>query len=59
MALHPDLESEQAYVDYAWKNLRLSDNIFVAGSPAGAQLLVQSAITQIYGLLASPARTYF
>jgi hypothetical protein len=49
----------QSYVDYAWQNLRLSNDIFVAGSPAGAQLLVQSAIAQIYGLLASPPSTYF
>jgi hypothetical protein len=33
--------------------------VFVAGSPASAQLLVQSAITQIYGLLCSPPSTYF
>jgi Glycosyl hydrolase family 76 len=49
----------QAYVDYAWGHQRLSNNLFVAGSPAGAQLLVQAAITQVYGLLSSPASTYF
>jgi hypothetical protein len=55
----PGQRIAQAYVDYAWGSLRLSNNIFVAGSPAGAQLLVQSAITQIYGLLSSPPSTYF
>jgi hypothetical protein len=55
----PGKKLAQAYVDYAWGALRLPNNIFVAGSPAGAQLLVQSAITQIYGLLASPPSTYF
>ncbi len=49
----------QAYVDYAWQHLRLSGNVFVAGSPASAQLLVQAAIVQIYGLLSSPATSYF
>jgi hypothetical protein len=55
----PGPKIAQAYVDYAWGHLRLSNNLFVAGSPAGAQLLVQSAITQIYGLLSSPPGTYF
>jgi hypothetical protein len=49
----------QAYVNYAWQHLRLSDNVFVAGSPPTAQLLVQAAIVQIYALLSSPASTYF
>jgi len=49
----------QAYVDYAWQHLRLSGNLFVAGSPPSAQLLVQAAIVQIYGLLSSPPSTYF
>jgi hypothetical protein len=49
----------QAYVNYAWNNLRLSNNVFVAGSPASGQLLVQSAIVQMYALLSSPASTYF
>ena len=30
----------QNYVNYAWQHLRLSDDVFVAGSPASAQLLV-------------------
>ncbi|MBA3808952.1 MAG: hypothetical protein H0X28_11275 [Solirubrobacterales bacterium] len=49
----------QAYVDYAWRHLRLSNNLFVAGSPASAQLLYQAAIVQIYALLSSPPSTYF
>jgi hypothetical protein len=49
----------QAYVNYAWQRLRLSDNLFVAGSPPTAQLLVQAAIVQIYALLSSPASSYF
>jgi hypothetical protein len=55
----PGAKLAQAYVDYAWQHLRLSNNLFVAGSPASAQLLVQAAIVQIYGLLSSPAATYF
>src|SRR5256885_7876527 len=47
----PGRKLAQAYVDYAWGHQRLSNNLFVAGSPAGAQLLVQAAITQVYGLL--------
>jgi hypothetical protein len=49
----------QNYVNYAWQNLRLSDNVFVAGTPPSAQLLVQAAIVQIYALLSTPASTYF
>lgn len=49
----------QAYVDYAWQHLRLSGNLFVSGSPPSAQLLVQAAIAQIYGLLSSSPSTYF
>ncbi len=49
----------QGYVDYAWTHLRLSNNLFVAGSPPSGQLLVQAAIVQIYALLASPPSTYF
>jgi Glycosyl hydrolase family 76 len=55
----PGAKLAQAYVDYAWQRLRLSNNLFVAGSPASAQLLVQAAIVQVYGLLSSPASTYF
>jgi Glycosyl hydrolase family 76 len=49
----------QAYADYAWQHRRLSNNLFVAGSPASGQLLVQAAIVQIYALLSSPPSTYF
>jgi hypothetical protein len=55
----PGPKIAQAYVDYAWQNLRLSDNLFVAGSPASAQLLDQAAIVQIYALLSSPPSTYY
>jgi len=49
----------QAYVDYSWLHLRLTNDLFVAGSPPSGQLLVQAAIVQIYALLASPPSTYF
>jgi glycosyl hydrolase family 76 len=55
----PGKKIAQNYVDYAWQHLRLSDNVFVAGSPAAAQLLTQAAIVQIYALLSSPASSYF
>jgi hypothetical protein len=55
----PGPKIAQAYVDYAWQHLRLSDDLFVAGSPASAQLLYQAAIVQIYALLASSPSTYF
>jgi hypothetical protein len=55
----PGPKLAQAYVDYAWQHLRLSDDLFVAGSPASAQLLYQAAIVQIYALLASSPSTYF
>jgi hypothetical protein len=55
----PGPKLAQAYVDYAWQHLRLSDNVFLAGSPASAQLLYQAAIVQIYALLSSPSSTYF
>jgi Glycosyl hydrolase family 76 len=55
----PGKKLAQAYVDYAWQHLRLRNNLFVAGSPPSAQLLVQASIAQIYALLASPASTYF
>jgi hypothetical protein len=55
----PGAQLAQAYVDYAWQHLRLSDNVFVAGSPASAQLLYQAAIVQIYALLSSSPSTYF
>jgi hypothetical protein len=55
----PGAKIAQAYVDYAWQHQRLSDELFVAGSPPSGQLLVQAAIVQIYALLASPPSTYF
>jgi hypothetical protein len=55
----PGPKIAQAYVDYAWQRLRLANNLFVAGSPASAQLLYQAAIVQIYALLSSPPSTYF
>ncbi len=55
----PGPKIAQAYVDYAWQNLRLSNNLFVSRLAASAQLLVQAAIVQIYALLSSPPSTYF
>jgi hypothetical protein len=49
----------QAYVDYAWQHRRLKNDLFVAGSPPSAQLLVQAAIVQVYALLSSPPGSYF
>jgi hypothetical protein len=55
----PGTKLVQGYVNYAWEHLRLSDNVFVFGSPASAQLLVQAAIVQDYALLSSSPTTYF
>ncbi len=55
----PGPKLAQAYLDYAWTHLRLSNYLFAWGTPPSAQLLVQAAITQIYGLLSSPPSTYF
>ena len=55
----PGLTLVQGYVNYAWEHLRLRDDVFVAGSPASAQLLVQAAIVQDYALLSTPPSTYF
>jgi len=49
----------QIYVNDAWENLRLEDNLFVWGSPPSTELLGQAVIAQIYGLLATPPSTYF
>lgn len=49
----------QAYVDAFWQEGRLPSGIFVAGPPLGSQLLVQSSVTLVYGLLASSPSTYF
>jgi hypothetical protein len=55
----PGPRAAQSYVDYSWLHLRLSNDLFVAGSPPSGQLLVQAAIVQIYALIASPPSTYF
>jgi hypothetical protein len=55
----PGTKLVQGYVNYAWEHLRLSDNVFVFGSPASAQLLVQAAVVQDYALLSSSPSTYF
>jgi hypothetical protein len=55
----PGPKLAQPYVDYAWQHLRLANNLFVFGSPPSGQLLVQSAIVQIYGLLSASPSTYF
>jgi Glycosyl hydrolase family 76 len=55
----PGPKLAQAYVNYAWQHLRLASDLFVYGSPPASQLLVQAAIVQIYGLLASSPSTYF
>ena len=55
----PGTKLVQGYVNYAWEHLRLSDDVFVFGSPATAQLLVQAAIVQDYALLSSSPTTYF
>lgn len=55
----PGQKLVQGYVNYAWEHLRLRDDVFVAGSPASAQLLVQAAIVQDYALLSSSPSTYF
>ncbi len=49
----------QGYVDYAWLYRRLSDNVFVAGTPPSAQLLYQAAIVQVYALLSISPTEYF
>ena len=55
----PGASIVQGYVNYAWEHLRLRDDVFVAGSPATAQLLDQAAIVQDYALLSSTPSTYF
>ena len=55
----PGTKLVQGYVNYAWEHLRLSDDVFVFGSPATAQLLVQAAIVQDYALLSTSPTTYF
>src|SRR5437588_5130158 len=55
----PGARLAPAYVNYAWQFDRRENDVFVGGSPASAQLLVQASIAQIYALLAPPASTYF
>jgi len=55
----PGRKLAQSYVDNAWQNLRLSGNVFVAGSPASAQLLYQAVVVQLYAMLSSSPSTYF
>ena len=55
----PGPKLAQAYVDYAWQHLRLTEqSVRVRLAPVGAAL-VQAAIVQIYGLLSSSPSTYF
>jgi glycosyl hydrolase family 76 len=47
------------YAYYAWTRHRLSDNLFVYGSPPTTELLRQAALVQVYALLATSPSTYF
>jgi hypothetical protein len=55
----PGAKLAQEYVNYAWLNLRLSDDLFVSGSPSTSTLLGQAAIVQLYSLLSISPSTYF
>jgi Glycosyl hydrolase family 76 len=55
----PGAKLVQEYVNYAWQNLRLSNDLFVSGSPSSSTLLGQAAIVQLYSLLSTPPATYF
>jgi hypothetical protein len=55
----PGAKLAQAYVNEAWHSFRLSNGLFVNGSPPVAQLLTQAAIVQIYALLSTSPSTYF
>jgi hypothetical protein len=55
----PGTKAVQAYVNYAWQNLRLENNLFVSGSPSTSTLLGQAAMVQLYALLCIPAGNYF
>ena len=55
----PGPKIAQAYVNYAWQNLRRSNNLFASASRGSAELLVQAAIVQVYALLSEPAGSYF
>jgi Glycosyl hydrolase family 76 len=49
----------QEYVNYAWQNLRLENDLFVSGSPSTSTLLGQAAMVQLYALLSIPPSAYF
>lgn len=49
----------QAWVNYMWVNRRLSDGLYVFGSPPSSQLLVQAAVAQVYALLSTRPATFF
>lgn len=55
----PGTRAVQEYVNYAWQNLRLANNLFVSGSPSTSTLLGQAAMVQLYALLCIPAKNYF
>lgn len=55
----PGKRLAQSYVDYMWVHRRLTNGLFVFGSPPSSQLLVQAAIVQVYALLSTSAGTYF
>jgi len=55
----PGRKAVQEYVNYAWQNLRLENNLFVSGSPSISTLLGQAAMVQLYALLCIPASNYF
>lgn len=55
----PGAHLAQAYIDYVWVNRRLTDGLFVWGSPPSSQLLVQAAAVQVYALLSTKPATYF
>jgi hypothetical protein len=49
----------QSYVDSVWVHQRLTSGLFAFGSPPSTQLLTQASVVQIYGLLSTPAASYF
>jgi len=53
------LRAVQEYVNYAWQNLRLENDLFVAGSPSTSTLLGQAAMVQLYALLSISPSSYF
>ncbi|HEV3070706.1 MAG TPA: glycoside hydrolase family 76 protein [Solirubrobacteraceae bacterium] len=55
----PGRKAVQEYVNYAWQNLRLENDLFVSGSPSTSTLLGQAAMVQLYALLCIPASNYF